>query len=171
MTRTGLYCHECGPEEGLVVADGIVRSHEGVYVTGLVPGEYPHLDLFLKGGGNLRVRVAGGFHHAGAVAPAAGLAHGGFYHALFRIGHKRRIAAVLEFPVEGLLEVFPKVLSDSLFRVTLHLYINCGIDAEAVAVKIVRGAVALGVLVEPAVERVVRPQEGVHLIVFLRLVA
>ena len=43
-----LDCHESGPEERLEVLDGIVRSHDGVYVSLLVPGKYAHLGLLVK---------------------------------------------------------------------------------------------------------------------------
>ena len=44
ITRSWLYGHEGRAEEGLVIADGIVRGHDGVPVPGFVPGKDTHLD-------------------------------------------------------------------------------------------------------------------------------
>ena len=53
------------------------------------------------------------------------------------------------------------MLGDSLLGILLHLVVDCGIDAETLAVEVVFRAVRLGVLVEPAVELVVGPEEGI----------
>ena len=53
------------------------------------------------------------------------------------------------------------MLGDRLFGVSLHLVVDGRIDLEAVLVQVVRLSVGLGVLVEPAVEVVRRPKQGV----------
>ena len=53
------------------------------------------------------------------------------------------------------------MLGNCLLGVFLHLIINSGMDAEAVAAKIIAAAVGLEILVEPAVKVVVGPAEGV----------
>ena len=166
MTGSRLDGHEGRPEEGLVVADGIVRSHHRVPVTGLLPGEHAHLGGLGETLVNLRLGMAGGLHHAGAVAPAASLLQGGFHHGGLRIGRERGVLPVFQFAEEGLLEVFSEMFGNGFLRITLHLVVDGGIDAKAVLVKVVLGAVALEILVEPTVEGVVGPQERIGLVVF-----
>ena len=57
------------------------------------------------------------------------------------------------------------MFGDGFLGIALHLVIDGGIDAEAVLVQVVLGAVALGILVEPAVEGVVGPEKGVGLVI------
>ena len=167
---SGLNGHEGGAEEGLVVADGVVRGHGGVAVTGLVPGEHPHFHGLLEGCLNLCVRCAGSLHHAGAVAPFAGLFHGGFNHGFFCVRVEGRVPAVFEFTEESLLEVFAKVFGHGFLCVLLHLVVDGGINPEAVAVKVIWSAVALEVLVQPSVKGVVGPKEGIGPVVLYHIV-
>ena len=69
--------------------------------------------------------------------------------------------------VERFLEILSEVLRHSLFRIFLHLVVDGSIDAEAVPVKVIPGAVGLGVLVQPAVECVVCPEKRVYHVVFI----
>ena len=63
------------------------------------------------------------------------------------------------------------MLLHGLFGVFLHPRVERGVDAQAVAVEVVLRAVGLAVLVEPAVERIVAPGQGVGAVVFhLRIV-
>ena len=166
MSGTRFNGHEGRPEEGLVVADGVVRCHEGISISRLVPGEDPHLYRFREAFFNFGIGMAGGLHHACTVAPAAGLLKGGFNHLLVRIGREGSVLAVFEFPEEGLLQVLAQMFGDGFLGIALHLIIDGGVDAQAVPVQVVLRAVALGVLVQPAVQRVVGPQEGIYPVVF-----
>ena len=162
VARTRLDGHEGRPEEGLVVADGVVRGHERIDIARLLPGEQAHGHFLREALRDLRVGIARGLHHPVAVAPAAGLVHGDVHHLLVRIVRERRMLAGADLLPEGLLQVLAQVLDDRLLGVALHLVVDGGIDAEAVLVQVIRRTVALEVLVQPAVQRVVGPGEGVH---------
>ena len=51
------------------------------------------------------------------------------------------------------------MLSHSLFRILLHLVVYGGIDSEAILVEIILGTVRFPVLVQPAVDDVISPEE------------
>ena len=96
-----------------------------------------------------------------AVAPPAGLVHQGLGHLGRHVAGERAVALAPQLAVECFLEIASHVLGHSLLGVLLHLVVDGGIDAQAVPVEVVGGAVALLVLVQPAVDRVVVPAERI----------
>ena len=105
-----------------------------------------------------------------AVAPLAGLVHQGLRHLGGYVVGERAVALAAELAVEGLLEVLAQMLLDGLLGILLHLIMDGGIDAQAVAVQVVLAAVGLLVLVEPSVDGVVAPAQGVVRVVLRPLV-
>ena len=92
------------------------------------------------------------------------------HHILRRIVRERTLALGCQFLGEDGLEFAAQVLRHRLFGVALHPGIEGRIDAEAVLVQVVSGPVGLEVLVEPAVERVVLPEGGIHGIILVLMV-
>ena len=106
------------------------------------------------------------FFHAGvAVAPAAGLIHGVVNHVLRNAVGEGTVALALDFAIESGLKVLAQVLADSLFCIALHTAVDGGIYAQAILVQVILGAVGFEVLVEPAVQRIVYPGDGIDLII------
>ena len=57
------------------------------------------------------------------------------------------------------------MLCNGFLRVALHFIIDGSIDAQAVLIQIVGRSVAFTVLVQPAIEGIIGPEEGVYLII------
>ena len=167
MTRLGLKGHKGGSEMGFVIADGVIRSHQGVGIAFPVPGEHSHLGLFFETLLYFRIGCPTGLHHTVAVAPAAGLLHQQINSGLVHFIGKRFVGFSAEVTPEGLLEVLPQMLGHGLLGILLHLVIDCCVDSESIPVKAVGGTVRLFVLVQPAVKLIVRPLEGIHNIVLI----
>ena len=72
--------------------------------------------------------------------------------------------------VETLLKVLSQVLGYGLFGVLLHFVIDGGIDAQTVPVQIVFGAVGLLVLVEPSIDRIFSPAQGILAVILIPLI-
>ena len=107
------------------------------------------------------------FHAHPAVAPAHGLLHQQVDHILRGVVGERTLALGGEVFGEDGLQFAAQVLGHRLLRITLHAGVEGRVDAEAVLVQAVAGAVGLEILVEPAVERIVGPEGGIHRIVFI----
>ena len=157
----GLYGHETGAEYALAVADGIVRGHHGVHLALGIPGEKGHRHGLAELLEDLGVGEACLPAEAPAVAPAAGLVHHAVYGLLVHVVGERLVLLPLEFAVEILLEPAAEVGADGLHGILLHLVVDGGVDAQAVLVEVVARSVRLLVLVEPAVDRVVAPADGI----------
>ena len=153
------YGHECSTEETFVVAYGIVRRHQSIHITLAVPSEYAHFCLFPESLADFVLRCPFLFHTSVPVAPPAGLAHQTVNGFLVHLAIERSLAVTPLLAVEGLLEVLAKMLCHSLFRISLHIGVDGGIDAETVAVKVIFGPVSLAVLFEPSVQTVIFPPQ------------
>ena len=105
-----------------------------------------------------------------AVAPSAGLLHQGLLGLGVHVVRERLVLLVAHFPVETLLKVAAKVFRHGFLRILLHLVIDGGVYAQAVPVEVVLRAVGLLVLVEPSVNRVIAPAQGIRAVVLVVLV-
>ena len=162
LAGTGFYCHKGRPEYGLVVLDGVVRSHERIRISFFVPGKYPHLYRLVELRENLSLaetRLALG---AVAVAPLAGLGHKRLIGGILYVVRERSPASVAQFPVECRLQIPSEVLADRLLGVALHVGVDGDIYLQAVAVQVVFFPRRLAVFGKPAEERVLAPAYGVR---------
>ena len=62
------------------------------------------------------------------------------------------------------------MLGYSLLSILLHLGIDGCVNPQTVCIEVVFRAICLEILVQPAVQRVCRPLQGVHNIIFLEIV-
>ena len=151
----------------LVVTNAVIRGHHGVAIAFFLPGKHAHLGFDLEGLVYFIIRASGRLHTAIAVAPAASLLHNLRDHILGGCIVERAVAFVAQIPPEGFLQVFAQMLRHSFFRILLHLVIDGGINAESVLVQVVTASVRLEMLVEPAVQFIVRPLQGIHPVIFI----
>ena len=156
-----LYCHKGGAQEALAVADGIVRSHCGVHVSGIVPGKETHLGWLGEGCESFALCHSFLPQLPEAVTVAARLAHYPVNHLLVHVIGERIAPLGARLPLELRLEVASQLFGHGLFRILLHLVVDGGVYAQAVLIKVVTVAVWFLVLVEPAVEVVGLPGKGV----------
>ena len=159
-----LHCHKAGTQIGLEIADTVIRSHQGVYITLVVPGKDPHLGLFGETLLYLRLAETGLLHVLVAVAPAASPAHQSFYDIFRSTIRKREVLAVLEVILEQRLKIL-QMLHGSLLGIALHLCVKRGDDFQAVFLQDIFLPIRLAVLVKPAVQRILLPSYGILTIV------
>ena len=170
MSGRGLHRHERGAEDGLVVPYGVVRGHDGVYVSVCIPGEYPHLHLLVEGLLYRLLRCARTSHVAVSVAPPSRLLHDCFPDIVRNILGEGSVRIVLEILEEGRLEILAQMLDYRFFCISLHPGVDGGVDGESVLVQTEWSAVGLERLVDPAVQGIVLPQVQIREIVLLEVV-
>ena len=156
MTRPRLHRDESRAENGLVIADRVVRSHGRVDVAFLVVGENPHIHRLGECLEYLGVVQALLLEDPVTVAPLPGLLHQPVPGRGVDVIGERLVGLVAEILPEVSLKV-PHPLMDSLFGIFLHLVVDGRVDPQAIPVKVVRSPVRLLVLLQPAVEVIGRP--------------
>ena len=129
MARVRLDGHERGTQMRLVISYGIVRGHDGVYISLPVPREHPHLGRDREAFPYFRFGRAFVLHDAVAVAPAPGLFHEHIHGSLVHIVRKRLVLLPPDISPEAFLQVFSKMLRHCLFCIFLHLVVDGGIYA------------------------------------------
>ena len=162
VSRFGVNGYEAGAQEALVIAYGVARRHQRVHFAARRVHRHRHAAverLFY-----FRLRSPVGFHLAITVALLHGLGE-----ALVHVFHRKgryigRIGRAALFSVKLCLHHLPHLLLHGLLGVLLHTRVDGRIYFKPVGVNVVVRAVALHVLLAPAVERVVLPHERIHVV-------
>ena len=158
--RMGIHAHEGRTQKTLIIDNGVDRRHRALI--GTMIGEDRHIHWGAEGTDNLLGRGSCLLHteEARALTDAAVDA---ILDLLARdAGGERRIGLVVVLLVESRLETTPHMLAHGLLGILLHARVDGREDTEAVGIDVVVVAIALVVLVAPAIERVGGPGDGVE---------